>query len=251
MVTRGTDRRRRLRAPLDARHYRALVGILRVFSAPLDALRRYVGSGGSYPWTAALRTPLGVVSVTLPSSHDVRTVNEIFCRGDYGNDAPRVVVDIGANIGVSALYFLTRRPDAVVHAYEPVAANVAVLRVNLAPFEGRWHLIQQAVAEQSGRAVFLTEPVGRYGGLAAHKQTRPGHTPITVDCVAIAEVLDHVLAAEGRIDLVKIDTEGSEEALVAAIPQRLWAHVGRVVFESADGTVRSIRGTSTVSPPSC
>ncbi|MEO6880093.1 MAG: FkbM family methyltransferase [Mycobacteriaceae bacterium] len=245
-MTRGTDHRRRLGAVLHLRHYRALWGIVRVFGSPVDALRRYVGSGGQYPWTATLRTPLGPVTVTLPSSHDVRTVNEIFCRGDYGRDGPRVVVDIGANIGISALFFLTRRPDSVVHAYEPVGSNVETLRVNLAPFEGRWHLSQQAVAEQSGEATFLTEPVGRYGGLAAHMAARPGHTAITVECVAIADVLEGVVAQEGRIDLVKIDTEGSEEALVAAIPERLWPHIGRVVFESADGSVRSMRGSSSL-----
>ena len=56
-----------------------------------------------------MRTPAGVVAPTLHSSHDMFTVNEVFCREDYAcGPGIRTVVDVGSNIGISALYFLTR-----------------------------------------------------------------------------------------------------------------------------------------------
>ena len=69
------------------------------------------------------------------------TVNEVFCRQDYGADASiRAVVDVGSNIGISALYFLTRSPDCRAWLYEPVPRNVERLRGNLAGYEDRYAL---------------------------------------------------------------------------------------------------------------
>ena len=99
--------------------------------------------------------PAGIVAPTLFSSHDMVTVNEVFCREDYrAGPELEVVVDIGSNIGISALYFLTRSHRARVWLYEPVPANVERLRANLARFEGRWRLDQAAVADRDG-----TEPL--------------------------------------------------------------------------------------------
>src|SRR5262245_917624 len=97
---------------------------------------RYLSGRGDYPWRCAVRTPLGVVAPRTYSHHDVVTVTEVFCRHDYESpDDVRVVVDVGSNIGISALYFLTRNPHVRCHLYEPVGRNVARLRENLAGHE--------------------------------------------------------------------------------------------------------------------
>jgi len=52
------------------------------------------------------------------------TVNEIFCREDYYcNGSVNVVVDLGSNIGLSALYFLSRNDKAKVYLFEPDPKN--------------------------------------------------------------------------------------------------------------------------------
>ena len=233
-----SDRHRIRRGLASWRSYLALAAMARVFVSPVEALRRYVDTGyGSYPWDARLRTPEGKVVLRLPDGHDVRTVNEIFCRHDYGRTAPRVVVDIGANIGVSAVYFLTRRPDSVVYAYEPVASNLAWLRVNTAPFGDRLRLDTRAVSPGGGPQRFFVEGVGRYSGLADYYAHELEHEEVVVDSVAIAEALDAVLEAEGRIDLLKIDTEGSEEALVRAVRADQWDRIGSVRYELDDHVV--------------
>ncbi len=232
-----TDRRRWLSAPLRPRNYRALLGSLRTYASPVDGLRRYVLGSGAYPWAARLRTPIGPVVLTVPHPHDVRTVNEVFCRHDYGAGSPRVVVDVGANIGVSAAYFLSRRPDSVVHCWEPVAQNLEVLRRNTAAFGDRCRIHEAALAPAAGTADFLVEPVGRYSGLADHLSAGPAHHTVQVPCDAVADALRAVVAEHGRIDLVKIDTEGSEEAIVAAIPADLRECIGVVVHERPGGVV--------------
>lgn len=241
-----TDHRRWLSAPLRPRNYRAVIGSLRTYARPVEGLRRYVTGSGSYPWRARIRTPIGPAELLVPHPHDVRTVNEVFCRHDYGSGvgerAPRIVVDVGANIGVSAVYFLTRRPDAVVHCWEPVEANLATLRANTAPYADRCRVHEAALAPEAGTADFLLEPVGRYSGLAEHLPAGPQHRTVQVRCEAVADALRAVVAEHGRIDLIKIDTEGSEDAIVAAIPPDLWASIGLVVHERPGGVV-TLRGT--------
>src|SRR6266516_129528 len=114
-----------------------------------DVARRYLLGGGTYPYRCRLRTPLGRAEPTLYSHHDVWTVVEIFCREDYrASPSTEVVVDIGSNIGISALYFLTRNQACRCHLYEPDPRNCARLKENLAPFADRWQLQEVAVGPE-------------------------------------------------------------------------------------------------------
>jgi FkbM family methyltransferase len=46
--------------------------------------------------------------------------------------APRLVIDLGANVGASAVFFALHYPGAEVHCYEPSSHNVAFLERNAA-----------------------------------------------------------------------------------------------------------------------
>jgi FkbM family methyltransferase len=226
-----TDRRRRLTAPFRARNYRAFVNTIRTYERPIDALNRYVRGRGSYPWTARVRTPIGVVELLVPHPHDVRTLNEVFARHDYGVGDPRVVVDVGANIGISAAYFLSRRPDSVVHAFEPHPGNQVTLRHNLAPFGDRAVIHPVALAPTAGRARFFAEGIGRYSGLAAFSGPHDPELEIDVECEAIGDALERIVSADGGVDLLKLDTEGSEEALLDSVPPHLLERIGTTYYE--------------------
>lgn len=226
-----------VRSVAHLKHYRALARTFRVQSSPLEALARYLIGRGEYPWRPTVRTPMGPATPTLFSRQDVYTLNEVFSRLDYGPGGQRVVVDIGANIGLASLFFLTRRPDAVVYGAEPVPRNIERLRTNVAPYADRFHLETRAIALNVGQAQFFVEESGRLGGLREFVPHDRGQN-ITVDCLPIAEYLRSVLDAEGHIDLVKIDTEGSERALVDAIPPDMRQHIGQIVWENNDDTTR-------------
>ena len=128
-----------------------MLNTVRLSTRPIETMRRYVDSRGDYPWTLVVRTPVGRVPLTLTHPHDVRTVNEVFFRRDYGTGRPAVVVDIGANIGISAAYFLSRSPDSRVYCWEPVPQNLAALERNTARFGRRVVVSPNAVAPVAGR----------------------------------------------------------------------------------------------------
>jgi FkbM family methyltransferase len=200
------------------RNYVALWRSRRVYPHPLDGARRYFLGRGEYPCAFEVRTPAGIVAPTLHHPHDMFTVNEVFCREDYAAGAHlRVAVDLGSNIGISALYFLTRHPAARVWCYEPVPRNARRLEDNLAAYRDRFALERAAVASAAGRVRFGVEESGRYGGIG-----RDTGQEIEVECLAINDVLADVLAEVGRIDVLKVDTEGAELATVKAIaPEHL------------------------------
>jgi FkbM family methyltransferase len=230
MLLMGRDPRRILSAPFQAKHYVALANMVRTYPAFGPALVRYLTNSGKYPHALRVRTPAGIREVTLYSYHDLLTVNEVFCRGDYRVEGDiRVAVDLGANIGVSCLYFLTHSPSCRCYAYEPVPRNVERLTANLAPFRDRVFLEQAAVADFSGASRFTIEDTGRYGGLG---QTSRSNQTIQVRCLHVNEVISRVLEREPAIDVLKIDTEGNEEAIIKAIDPQLMPFIKLICYES-------------------
>jgi FkbM family methyltransferase len=216
----------------------ALGRMPRRYRHPFDGARRYFTPGGTYPYACEIRTPLGVIAPTLHSQHDMITVNEIFCREDYRvGDEAEVVVDIGSNIGISALYFLTRSERTRAWLYEPVPRNVERLRDNLTGLEDRWRLAEVAVADRDGDETFSIEPTGRYGGLGQAEAES-----ITVTVRHIDDVLREVLEADGRIDVLKLDTEGVEARTLAAASPDLLARVGVIFAEDISGEIEPPAG---------
>jgi FkbM family methyltransferase len=201
--------------------------MLRLSPRPVDFTRRYLFAGGAYPAQVPVRTPIGRVAPTVYSFDDLQTVNEVFMREDYRAD-PDVgtVVDLGSNIGLSGLYFLTRNPASRCFLFEPVPRNVERLRRNLAGFEDRFELTATAVAAEGGEVEFGIEPTGRYGGIGLDT----GES-IRVPCKDINDVLDSVLARTDGIDVLKIDTEGAEASTIRAIRPGLLDAIDRIYFE--------------------
>lgn len=209
-------------------NYRALARMRTTVTDPRDFAGRYFLGRGRYPVRCGVRTPAGLIAPLVYSHHDVITINEIFCRLDYELPAgARTVLDIGSNIGISALYFLTRSPDLRCHLFEPDPRNVERLRENLADYSGRFELTEAAVADRAGKLRFGREPSGRYGGLESSFEEQ-----IEVECVHINDVLSAVLEREGTVDMLKIDTEGLENRTVQAADPELLARVRVIVFET-------------------
>jgi FkbM family methyltransferase len=132
------------------------------------------------------------------------------------NDAP-LIVDIGANIGVSVNYFMSRYPHARIVAYEADPAVFACLQQNVSVHGDRVTLINQAVWVENTRLPFVQE--GADGGRLA------GDGGIDVQAVDIRNVL-----ADKRIDLLKIDIEGAEESVLPACAGML-DNVERIFLE--------------------
>jgi FkbM family methyltransferase len=226
--------KRIIQALLRPSTYRSAWNMLRFYTDPLDAIRRYVFGTGVYPTVIRGRAPVGVVDIHIFHPHDMQTINEVFCRRDYPVSTSALrIVDVGANIGISAMYFLTQAPNAFVYLFEPLPANIERLKENLKPFEGRYRLFPMAVFNRSGTVEFHTEPIGRYSQIATSEHQTDRQACIEVECRHISEALREIIEeAQGGIDLLKIDIEGLEEVVIEAIDIDLASSIGMIIYET-------------------
>jgi FkbM family methyltransferase len=209
------------------RHYRALKNSFLRYERPFDSLFRYLFAAGRYPVAVPIRTPLGVVRPVIYSHHDMLTVNEVFCREDYRcGERIRVVVDLGSNIGLSALYFLTRNREAFAYLFEPLPRNGERLLENLRDFEDRYEFHPVAVTLSDDEAEFGFEETGRYGGVGLKRER-----VMRVPCREVSSVLRGILEKRGEIDVLKIDIESLEEEILGAIPQDLLRRIKQIFVE--------------------
>lgn len=187
----------------------------------VDALERGEWGGEAVhevPW----RTGDGRPVAYRPGSSDVGLVYAILFKPARKSEywlppevAPRTIFDIGANIGITARYLAHRFPDAAIHAFEPIAANLELLRRNVAGCNVTVHPYGLGAAD--GAAEFGV-PAGapdnrggysRFAGAAATSVVR-------AEIRSVGGVLDALRL--DSVDVVKIDTEGAEYDILSAFP---------------------------------
>jgi FkbM family methyltransferase len=120
-----------------------------------------------------------------------------------------LVVDAGANIGASAVYFSLLDPQIHVHAIEPEANNFRILQRNCA---GRAVSAEQAALAETCKTLWLEDPGQGDWGFRAGSTV--GATPL--DAIDMAHVLQQYPAAGFAPYICKIDIEGGEDYLFSA-----------------------------------
>jgi FkbM family methyltransferase len=191
-----------------------------------------VARRGRYPYRCRIRTPAGEIAPTLYSPDDMITVNEVFCVGVYPvpPDAS-VIVDFGANIGISALYFLTEARHSRVHLFEPNPRLSERLRDNLTGFADRVAISEVAVSTHDGATSFGVEPTGRYGGIGVPWASEL----IEVPSRSADSVLRQILRDDGRIDVLKIDVEATEVEILRSLAPDVVNSIGMIHVETGFG----------------
>ncbi len=116
------------------------------------------------------------------------------------------ILDVGANIGLTALILAAIRPAARIAAFEPIAQNASLLERNLREnnLADRCTVVRAAVGEAPGTTTMIAD--GPWSLVAA---AGPAVPVITLDSWCAANL------PETRIDLIKIDVEGYEPNVLA------------------------------------
>lgn len=141
----------------------------------------------------------------------INLVEEIFIRQVYrfnatGEGDP-VIIDCGSNIGLSVLYFKKLVPAAIIFAFEPDPGTVELLRRNTVHINGV-SVFECALSDESGKGM-LFSPSGVPGSLRTRLIHSDGNQSTTVDVRRLSDFIDR------RINLIKIDVEGSETQIIA------------------------------------
>lgn len=209
----ATELRYILRAPQDARsRLTLLAATARQHLENGLRLRKTAGA----PIELSLDVGGTVRRVTVrPSTGDLFILYEIMAREIYRVAAAtldpssvKTVVDCGANIGMSALYFASRYPSARIISIEPDPANFELLVHNTRD-EPRIAAVRAAVVGTPQGPVRLTQDRPAWGNRIA--DAGGGSAGIEVRTLTMGQVMaEHAISS---IDLLKVDIEGAEQQM--------------------------------------
>lgn len=161
-----------------------------------------------------------------------------------------VFMDIGANIGLHSLRAARLETIGAVFAFEPGRATFAMLERNIARngLGGKIRPYPLAVGAASGRAEFHFCADDAYSSLKPD-QRRPVQQTYEVTVTTVDQWVQGEALA--RLDLIKIDVEGSEAEVIAGARETLARYRPELMVEiyqgtregfSAEGLVREICG---------
>ena len=135
----------------------------------------------------------------------------LFLAGVDNKIEPEIIVDAGANIGLTSIYFLHKFPNAKIYAIEPMPENISALKLNIKKQTGkdRFHLFEGALWKSGAAlAVDYSFGDGKEWSRAVKEQVDTDHTiaGATIETLMTKWNLTH-------IDILKIDIEGTEKVI--------------------------------------
>jgi FkbM family methyltransferase len=142
-------------------------------------------------------------------------------------------IDIGANIGYyTMLAAWLVGSQGHVHAFEPTPATYSVLESNAG---GRFNvnLNNSAVSSSDGDATFYDFGAALFGRNSVHRHALP-REPERIYQVPMITIDNYVQAQGASPDLIKIDAEHSELAIIHGMEETLRVHRPAVSLEVGD-----------------
>ena len=143
-----------------------------------------------------------------------------------------VILDGGANIGISAIHYKQLFPDAVITSFEPDPRACDLLRRNLAANNVHdVEVVEKALWTNNGRTSFFSEGadanrvVCEHGEIEQLTSIAPNGKQCNVETVRLADYLEST-----RFDLVKLDIESAEAEVIVDCGDTL-RNVNNLVIE--------------------
>lgn len=152
------------------------------------------------------------------------TYEEIFINKIYNFKAvegKNFILDCGANMGLSVLYFSQTYPNHQIYAFEPDSEAFAILSENVTTFNLKnVQLFNKAVWNKEEVLTFYTD--GGLGGrvLSAYKEQEATR-------VETVRLLDYL---SDKVDFLKLDIEGAEDTVLKDCASNL-SVIGSMFFE--------------------
>jgi FkbM family methyltransferase len=170
-------------------------------------------------WIISFRFPLpvGCVRLCLRSNNgaDAFIHSEVFEHEHYRlplERTPQTILDLGANIGLSSVYFARLFPAAQLACVEPAPDNVRMLARNLALNDVRASVIEAAVDVNDGQ-VLLELGDRDYAHQVVLPSMNAARPRLEVEAISVPTILRRL--SWDRIGLLKVDIEGHEAVLFA------------------------------------
>jgi FkbM family methyltransferase len=173
-----------------------------------------------------------IVDFYLRYPMDIAVLYEIFIAKEYEwcHGEPKIILDLGAHFGDTALYYNARFPDATIYAIEPFPENFERLCMHVKNIP-QIVPIQCAVGKQDGQAV-LNIVNSTLGHSLVGRESSEESVLVTL------RSLDSLIQEYKipHIDLLKFDIEGAEFDLLETLPTgQVSSIIGELHFDLVKG----------------
>ena len=212
------------------------------FKNPLSVALIFLNLARPGVKTVRLRKP--DLQFRVRGAMDVWSIKETFIDRFYEKYGYLIrpdwkVIDIGAGTGEFALFAAVAltQPGGQVFAFEPFPESFGLMQENLRLNRiNNVHVFPEAVGAEAGEL-----ELDLAGGEPLQFQSHPGKTAsaevsLRVKAISLADVLEKTELES--CDLLKLDCEGAEYAIIFSAPQSILGRVSHIVMEYHDNVTQ-------------
>ncbi len=155
-------------------------------------------------------------SISLrPNTTDIPTFKQLFYESEYEfslDFKPRTIIDGGANIGLAAVYFSNKYPNARIYSVEPEPSNFEMVKLNTKNYPNVSAFNSALSANDGGFIEIQDVGLGNWGFMTKEvSQENLEKSSSLIPTISISKIMaDYGITV---LDLVKIDIEGAEKEL--------------------------------------
>ena len=172
------------------------------------------------------------------SSSDMILIYEILLQSKYKSEYffpnqlnPKIIFDIGGNIGITAVYLASIFPDAKIYTFEPLPDNFEILKKNIQKYDNIEALNIGLGSSNGSFKVYLSDDSENFGGVSFYPDPIGNKSDSYISCKVrnINEVIKELNIES--IDLIKIDTEGAEHDILMALQEKILRNTSWITGE--------------------
>ncbi len=148
------------------------------------------------------------------NSPDLRVTIRTLFKSEFDeidSNNPSIIIDAGAYIGTSAIFFSKKYPMSKVYAIEPEDGNFDMMKRNIAPFN---NVIPIKAALWSSHEIrpIKNRFTGHYGYTITDTLNKNSSTGQQIKCVSLTDIMKTYNI--DIINILKMDIEGSEKKVL-------------------------------------
>jgi len=172
------------------------------------------------------------------STSDMTLIYEILLKSEYKSEYyipkqvnPKIILDIGGNIGITSIYLANRFPQAKIYTFEPLPDNYEILAKNIQSY-GNIEAFNFGLGSEDGDFdVYFSEDSENFGGVSFYPEAGGVGKDSSFKCKIknINNALKDLSIKS--VDLIKIDTEGAEFDILTNLDAKILTNVSWITGE--------------------
>ena len=180
--------------------------------ASSHSLEKYIWNGQPVYYRTSTSDMTLIYEVLLKSGHK----SEYYLPSDFN---PKVILDIGANIGITSIYLTNKFPNAKIFSFEPLLENYDILKKNTENYKNIKVFNFGLGQKDEALDIFLSDDSENFGGGSFFPEVGgASNSKVKCEIRNIQNTLTGLNVKE--IDLIKIDTEGAEFDILTSLNKK-------------------------------